>query len=56
MHMYYWLRLPEQEVGFIPMIPVPNQNTQTTTVMEGWELAIPQSSTNKGLAWEFLTH
>jgi multiple sugar transport system substrate-binding protein len=49
------LRLPEQEVGFIPMLPVPNQTTQTTTMMGGWELAIPQTSKNKGLAWEFLT-
>jgi multiple sugar transport system substrate-binding protein len=49
------LRLPEQEVGFIPMFPVPNQTTQTTTMMGGWELAIPQNSKNKDLAWEFLT-
>lgn len=48
------LRLPEQEVGFIPMFPVPNQTTQTTTMMGGWELAIPQTSKNKDLAWEFL--
>jgi multiple sugar transport system substrate-binding protein len=49
------LRLPEQEVGFIPMLPVPNQTIQTTTMMGGWELAIPQTSKNKDLAWEFLT-
>ena len=49
------LRLPEQEVGFIPMFPVPNQTTQTTTMMGGWELAVPQTSKNKDLAWEFLT-
>ena len=49
------LRLPEQEVGFIPMFPVPDQNTQTTTMMGGWELAIPQTSMKKELAWEFLT-
>jgi multiple sugar transport system substrate-binding protein len=48
------LKLPEQEVGFIPMFPVPNQTTQTTTMMGGWELAIPQTSKNKDLAWEFL--
>ena len=48
------LRLPEQEVGFIPMFPVPNQTIQTTTMMGGWELAIPQTSKNKDLAWEFL--
>jgi multiple sugar transport system substrate-binding protein len=44
----------EERVGFIPMFPVPNQQTQTTTLMGGWELAIPQTSKNKGLAWEFL--
>lgn len=45
----------EERVGFIPMFPVPNQQTQTTTLMGGWELAIPQTSKDKGLAWEFLT-
>jgi multiple sugar transport system substrate-binding protein len=49
------LRLPEQKVGFIPMFPVPNQDIQTTTMMGGWELAIPQTSKDKELAWEFLT-
>jgi multiple sugar transport system substrate-binding protein len=48
------MKLPEQEVGFIPMFPVPNQTIQTTTMMGGWELAIPQTSKNKDLAWEFL--
>jgi multiple sugar transport system substrate-binding protein len=45
----------EERVGFIPMFPVPNQQIQTTTLMGGWELAIPQTSKNNGLAWEFLT-
>ncbi len=49
------VKLPEQEVGFIPMFPVPNQTIQTTTTMGGWELAIPQTSKNKDLAWELLT-
>jgi multiple sugar transport system substrate-binding protein len=45
----------EQEVGFIPMFPVPNQTTQTTTMMGGWELAIPSTSQNSDLAWELIT-
>lgn len=44
----------EKRVGFIAMFPVPNQNMQTTTMMGGWELAIPQTSKIKDLAWEFL--
>jgi multiple sugar transport system substrate-binding protein len=36
-------------------VKVPDQNTQTTTMMGGWELAIPQTSMKKELAWEFLT-
>jgi multiple sugar transport system substrate-binding protein len=45
----------EQQVGFIPMFPVPNQTTQTTTMMGGWELAIPSTSQNSDLAWELIT-
>jgi multiple sugar transport system substrate-binding protein len=30
----------EEKVGFIPMFPVPNQTTQTSTMMGGWEVAI----------------
>jgi multiple sugar transport system substrate-binding protein len=44
-----------QMVGFIPMFPVPKEGIQTTTVMGGWELSIPQSSQNKDLAWELIT-
>ncbi|MFL6422709.1 MAG: extracellular solute-binding protein [Nitrososphaeraceae archaeon] len=44
-----------QRVGFIPMYPVPKEGIQTTTVMGGWELSIPQSSKNKDLAWELIT-
>jgi multiple sugar transport system substrate-binding protein len=44
-----------QKVGFIPMYPVPKQGIQTTTVMGGWELGIPQTSDNKELAWELIT-
>jgi multiple sugar transport system substrate-binding protein len=45
----------EQEVGFIPMFPVPNQTIPTSTMMGGWELAIPSTSQNSGLAWELIT-
>jgi multiple sugar transport system substrate-binding protein len=44
-----------QRVGFIPAYPVPKQGVQTTTVMGGWELGIPQTSKNKDLAWELIT-
>jgi multiple sugar transport system substrate-binding protein len=36
------------------MVPVPNQNTQTATLLGGWELGIPTTK-NKDLAWELLT-
>ncbi|HEY6757193.1 MAG TPA: extracellular solute-binding protein [Nitrososphaera sp.] len=45
----------EQELGFIPMFPVPNQTIQTSTMMGGWELAIPSTSQNSDLAWELIT-
>ena len=44
-----------QKVGFIPMYPIPKEGVQTTTVMGGWELGIPQTSKNKDLAWELIT-
>jgi multiple sugar transport system substrate-binding protein len=45
----------EQEIGFIPMFPVPNQTTQTSTMMGGWELAIPSTSQHSDLSWELIT-
>jgi multiple sugar transport system substrate-binding protein len=45
----------EQQVGFIPMFPVPNQTTQTSTMMGGWEVAIPSTSQNSELSWELIT-
>ena len=45
----------EQELGFIPMFPVPNQTTLTSTMMGGWELAIPSTSQNSDLSWELIT-
>jgi len=44
-----------QGIGFIPMFPVPTGINQTSTMMGGWELAIPQTSKNKDLAWELIT-
>lgn len=35
--------------------PVPNMTNQTTTVMGGWELGIPETSKYKDLAWELIT-
>jgi multiple sugar transport system substrate-binding protein len=45
----------EQQVGFIPMFPVPNQTIPASTMMGGWELAIPSTSQNSDLAWELIT-
>jgi multiple sugar transport system substrate-binding protein len=45
----------EQKVGFIPMFPVPNEKNQTSTLMGGWELAVPTTSAHKDLAWELMT-
>jgi multiple sugar transport system substrate-binding protein len=49
-----WPTLKEK-VGFIPMFPVPNQTTTTSTMMGGWELAIPSTSQNSDLSWELIT-
>jgi multiple sugar transport system substrate-binding protein len=45
----------EDRVGFIPMFPVPNLDNETSTLMGGWELAIPKKSTHKDLAWKLIT-
>lgn len=45
----------EQKVGFIPMFPVPDPSYMTSTLMGGWELAIPITSMHKDLGWELLT-
>ena len=49
-----WPTLGEK-VGFIPMFPTPNQTSQTSTMMGGWELAIPSTSQNSALSWELIT-
>jgi multiple sugar transport system substrate-binding protein len=44
-----------QKIGFIPGFPVPHENNLTSTLMGGWELAIPVTAGNKTLAWELLS-
>ena len=45
----------EQQVGFIPMFPVPNQTIPTSTMMGGYELSIPYYIQHSDLAWELIT-
>ncbi len=45
----------EQNVGFIPMIPIPENSFRTSTLMGGWEFGVPVTSTHKDLAWELIT-
>ena len=52
-----WSKLIRQElesIGFIPMFPVPDNKTKSSTLMGGWELSVPNTSKNKDLAWELL--
>jgi multiple sugar transport system substrate-binding protein len=44
-----------QKIGFVPAFPVPGGVNRTSTLMGGWELAVPQTSPNKALAWELIT-
>jgi multiple sugar transport system substrate-binding protein len=44
-----------QQVGFIPMFPIPKGINQSSTMMGGWELSIPKTSQNKDLAWELIS-
>jgi multiple sugar transport system substrate-binding protein len=43
------------KVGFVPKFPTPDKDTLTATLMGGWEFAIPQTSSNKDLAWELIS-
>jgi multiple sugar transport system substrate-binding protein len=45
----------EQKIGMIPMFPIPDENTSTSTIMGGWLLSIPNNSKNKDLTWELIT-
>jgi multiple sugar transport system substrate-binding protein len=52
-----WSNLSKQElgnIGFIPMFPVPDNKTQTSTLMGGWEFSIPVTSLHKNIAWEII--
>ena len=44
----------ENMIGFIPLFPVPSLDKQSSTLMGGWELAIPITSNHKMLAWELI--
>jgi multiple sugar transport system substrate-binding protein len=45
----------EQQIGFIPVFPVPYKSNQSATMMGGWELSIAKTSQNKDLAWELIS-
>jgi len=45
----------DKSVGMIPMFPVPKEGDTSATMMGGWMLGIPVTSTNKALSWELLT-
>ena len=44
----------EDKVGFIPALPVPYKNNQTSTLMGGWALSIPKTSIHKDLAMKLM--
>jgi multiple sugar transport system substrate-binding protein len=45
----------DQRIGLIPAFPVPKEGDTSATMMGGWILSIPETSSNKELAWELLT-
>jgi multiple sugar transport system substrate-binding protein len=45
----------EEKIGFIPMFPVPDLSYNSSSLMGGWELSIPETSNHKDLAWELMT-
>jgi multiple sugar transport system substrate-binding protein len=52
-----WSNLTKQQIdniGFIPIFPVPDNKTKTSTMMGGWELSIPVTSLHKNIAWEII--
>jgi multiple sugar transport system substrate-binding protein len=52
-----WSNLTRQQVdniGFIPMFPVPDNKTKSSTLMGGWEFSIPTTSLHKNVAWEII--
>jgi multiple sugar transport system substrate-binding protein len=52
-----WSNLTKQQIdniGFIPMFPVPDNKTKTSTLMGGWEFSIPVTSLHMNIAWEII--
>jgi multiple sugar transport system substrate-binding protein len=52
-----WSNLTRQEldsIGFIPMFPVPDNKTKSSTLMGGWQFSIPVTSSHKNIAWEII--
>jgi multiple sugar transport system substrate-binding protein len=52
-----WSNLTRQQIdniGFIPMFPVPDNKTKSSTLMGGWEFSIPVTSLHKNIAWEII--
>ena len=45
----------DKNVGMIPMFPVLEAGDTSATMMGGWMLGIPSTSSNKALSWELLT-
>ena len=45
----------EEKIGFLPMFPVPDLSYNSSSLMGGWELSIPETSNHKDLAWELMT-
>lgn len=45
----------DKNVGMIPMFPVSKSGNTSATMMGGWMLGIPETSTNKALSWELLS-
>ncbi len=43
----------ESKIAFVPMFPVPDNKTQKSTLMGGWQFNIPVTS-HKSLAWELI--
>jgi multiple sugar transport system substrate-binding protein len=52
---YYDLQEFKQRIGMNLGYPVPDIENQTTTIMGGWELSIPETSKHKDLIWELIT-
>ena len=45
----------ENQIGFLPIFPVPYEGSQNATLMGGWEFGIPRTSLHKDLAWKLIT-